>query len=72
MNPIVITSCPLSVKKEEIFKMATPDSLLESAIKAYSKKMTQKGLETFEHYQNVIITEKGYFMAFYQSDLNHT
>ena len=72
MNRIVITHCPLETNKDEVFAMAKPDEKLIDAIKMHSKKKAGEGIETFEQKDNIIATEKGYYCAFFESDLQHS
>lgn len=71
MNRIVITHCPLEVDKDEVFAMAKNDEQLINAIKKQSEQKTLEGVETFERRDNIIATEKGYYFAFWASDLQH-
>lgn len=68
---IVITHCPLETNKDEVFKMAKEDKDLEDTIKEQSRIHSLKGIETFERVHNIIVTEDGYYCAFYEDDLNH-
>lgn len=71
MNRIIITHCPLVTNKDEVFAMAKNDEELIDAIKKHSKKQSNEGVETFERKENIIVTEKGYYGAFWESDLLH-
>lgn len=71
MNRIVITHCPLETNKDEVFAMAKSDEQLIDAIKRHSEKQSNEGVETFERKENIIATEKGYYCAFWESDLRH-
>lgn len=69
MNQVVITSLPLSVNKNEVFTMAKKDKILSESIISFSKILARDGIETFHRDQNIIVTEKAYYMAFFESDL---
>jgi hypothetical protein len=66
---IAITFCPLSENKDEIFKMSKNDQMLIDAIVQKSIELHQQQIETFERRENIIVTEKGYYMAFFVKDL---
>jgi hypothetical protein len=66
---IVVTSWPLSVSKEESFKICQKNKILIDNIIKYSKELKEQNIETFDIIDNIIITEKGYFGAFFEEDL---
>lgn len=72
MDKIVITYAPIHANKDNIFSMAKDDENLISAIQLYSKDQSMKGVEIFERKQNIIATENGYYMAFFEGDLEGT
>jgi hypothetical protein len=69
MENIVITFCPLETDKDEVFKTAQEDKILIDAIKNFSRELSNNGIETFTQKHNIIVTEKGYYFAFYKKDL---
>ena len=69
MNRIVIVSCPLDVDKNEMFEQCRTDEHLESAIVNYGKELIRNGQEIFEHRDNIIVTESGYYASFYEDEL---
>lgn len=68
-NYIVITTMPLGTPKEEAFDCAVDDRELINAICEYSKELRKGDIEIFERKKNVIATEKGYYIAWYEDDL---
>lgn len=70
-NRIVITHCPLQTDAEKVWKMAKEDKILIDIIKKQSELKKNKGIETFEQRHNIIATEEGYYLAFYEKDLQH-
>lgn len=69
-NRIIITHCEITADKEKIFKMSKNNPILIDAIIKFSKKVADK-IETFERKDNIIVTEEGYYFAFYENDLRH-
>lgn len=69
-EPIVICHLPLKVKPEIAFKDSAKDRGLISAIVSYRKQLEKDNIEVFKRVDNVIATEKGYYIAFYEKDLN--
>jgi len=72
-KPIVITHMPLSIDKEEAFSMSKKDTNLEFAIKnfkGYSLDVDDN-IEVFEQKDNMLVTNNGYYYAFYEEDLEH-
>ena len=67
---IVICQLPLSVKPEIAFKGTAADSHLVRAIVDYRKDLEKQNIEVFKRVNNVIVTEQGYYIAFYQKDLD--
>lgn len=66
---IAITTMPVSVPAEEAFDCAIKDRDLIDSICKYSDKLRGEGVEVFKRVDNVIATEKGYFVAWYEEDL---
>ena len=69
-EPIVICQLPLSVKPEIAFKDTASDRHLVRAIVDYRKDLEKQNIEVFKRVNNVIAAETGYFVAFYEKDLN--
>lgn len=69
-EPIVICQLPLSVKPEIAFKDTASDRHLISAIVDYRKDLERQNIEVFKRVNNVIAAETGYFIAFYEKDLD--
>lgn len=69
MEEIIITHCPLNSIPEDIFKMAKDDAKLVKAIQEYGDRLKERDVEIFENRQNIIVTDKGFYLAFYESDL---
>lgn len=68
---IVYTYLPLTKEKEEVFSIAKRSKLLINAICEYSKELKRAGVEVYERYVNVIHTERGYYCAFFEDDLEN-
>lgn len=76
MNPnkieqkkIVITFLPLTKSKEEVFGIVKRSKLLINTICKYSKELKRAGIEVYERHVNIIHTERGYYCAFFEEDL---
>lgn len=66
---IVITSWPLDKGHEESFKISDSDEELCKAIKRYYEQVLEPDdIELFLIQDNIIVTEKGFFGAFYMKD----
>ena len=68
-EPIVICQLPLSVKPEIAFKDTASDRHLVRAIVDYRKDLEKQNIEVFKRVNNVIAAETGYYVAFYEKDL---
>jgi hypothetical protein len=67
---IIITTCPITEDKDEVFKMAENDQRLISEIIEYGDKLLkEQDVEIFHRNKNILVTSKGYFMAFWETDL---
>ena len=69
MSKVVITHCPLSINSEEVFSMASEDKILIESINRFSNELLEKGIEIFDRNSNIIVTEQGYYCAFWDDDL---
>jgi hypothetical protein len=69
MSKIIITTCPISTNKDEVFAMCKNDTKLIEAIKIQSVRLKDEGIETFIQKDNIIATDNGYYCAFYEEDL---
>ena len=67
---IAITYCPLEIGIEEALKIVVKDDeYLNNAINITREKKTGEGVEIFSQNHNMIITEEGYYFAFYVKEL---
>lgn len=71
VESIIITHLPISTDSSLAFKDTVDDRTLINAICEYRKELEREGVEVFERKNNVIATEKGYFFAFFEKDLDH-
>lgn len=69
-EPIVICHLPISVKPEIAFRDTARDRSLITAIVEYRKQLEKDNIEVFKRVDNVIATESGYYISFYEKDLN--
>jgi predicted RNA-binding protein associated with RNAse of E/G family len=69
---IIIIHCALETDKNKVFAMAENDGQLIQAIINYAaKKENEDGDEVFERKDNIIVTNKGYYMACWESVLQN-
>lgn len=66
-NSITIATIPLSVSYKEVVLLSKSDPVLIKAVKKYVCEL--KDVEVFEHFDNIIATNKGYYCAFYSNEL---
>lgn len=66
---IIITKFPLDNDAEDVFRFAKKDPELLEAIENVKKNLKKQNIEIFEHRDNLIATDVGYFGAFWESDL---
>jgi hypothetical protein len=66
---ISITTAPLSMPKEDAFECATRDRGLIDHICRFADKLREQNIEVFERKDNIIVTENGYFFAWYDEDI---
>lgn len=69
MDNIVITTLPIACERESVFAMAKRDRPLINSICKFAKRLREEGIEVFARKENIIATEKGYFLAFFEKDL---
>lgn len=70
MRAIVITHCPLkAITEKELFAMSKTDKELIDAINRKKSVLEQEGIEIFGQEKNSIVTENGYYFAFFEEDL---
>lgn len=71
---IIIGEININVKTSDVFNEDTlrNDIILINEIKEYSNKIIKNGGEIFKQEKNIIATSEGYFLAFYESDLEKT
>lgn len=67
--PVIITTLPISTPAEEAYECIIDDKGLIGAICEYRSMLEKDGVEVFSRNKNIIATEKGWFFAFYESDI---
>jgi hypothetical protein len=72
MDSIVIITYPISDDKDRIFATSNCDPMLVREIRDYKDKLAKDKIETFMHLDNIIVTEKGYYCAIWESSLKKT
>jgi hypothetical protein len=70
-NDIVIFKTPIYINKYDIINFANRnDNKLINEIKLYKEYLKKnKNIETFYYQDNIIITEKGYYIALWRNDV---
>lgn len=67
---VAITSWDLSTSADESLSISVDDIVLSDSIdEYYVEYLEPKGIEIFEKRGNVIVTEDGYYGAFYDDEL---
>lgn len=66
-NNIIITFITIDTNQKDVFKLIRTDLELISAITAYCRNLDQE-IEIFDRKGNIIVTEKGYYCAFWEGD----
>lgn len=69
VRPISIVTLPASVKIEEAREMAVRDRNLVNAACIYANKLRDENVEVFKRYDNILATENGYYIAYYDEDI---
>lgn len=67
---IVITQFALSYQADKVFSYVTKDEKLVKAITNVKVKLEKQSVEIFEQRDNIIATDKGYYGAFWESQLS--
>lgn len=65
---INIYPLPLSADAKTVFSTAKSDIKLIEAINKERDRLIEEGVEIFEQKDNIIVTERGYFAAFYDKE----
>lgn len=68
-NLIVITHCSLTSDPELVFDMGDDDKCLIGAIEFYADEIKKNGVEIFDQKRNIIVTNEGFYCAFWNNDL---
>lgn len=68
-NDIIICCTKLSEKKEDVFSALKNDIVLINAINEYKNELKKNNIEIFQQESNILITEDGYYIAFYVKDI---
>jgi hypothetical protein len=66
---VIITHCGLENSRISVEKMASKDLLLMKHANLLVEELLQKDIEVWETFDNVVITEEGYYLALYEKDL---
>ena len=68
---VLILTADLAENKNDILKAKKDDESLKSGIEDYyHRELKPNDIEVFEKHDNIYITEKGYFLAVYVSDID--
>jgi len=69
-NSVIILSADISSKKVDILKSKRDDSVLINGINEYYERVLKpNNIEIFERHDNILITERGYFLAAYAEEI---
>lgn len=66
---VVVVSADLSSKLENVLKSQSSDSVLVETMDEYVEKFKNENIELFERYDNILVTEQGYYLSVFESDL---
>lgn len=66
---IVLTSMSISADRDKVFSMAKHDKILISKIIHKANEFRKDNIEVFARRFNCIATEKGYFFAMYEDEI---
>lgn len=69
LKEIMVLEVPLNIQADTIFKHCTNDEDLNILMDMLVEKITDEGLEIFERRENVVVTERCYYCAFYKEDM---
>lgn len=68
---IYIIHAELSANKEDIYSAGLiDDEELITSINEYKKDLDEENVEIFKQDKNILITENGYYIAVYETDLS--
>lgn len=70
MRKIIITHTPITTPLKAALSVRKSDRDLVEAICEYRKKIETQDCEIFKRYDNILVTESGYFYAFYEGDVD--
>ena len=63
---VLFYKAPLSNKYEDVEKALIDDPILNNEIKLRSQQLAKENIETFKIDKNILVTEKGYYIAIYE------
>lgn len=64
---IWISDLPIDTDKKQLIRTAVNDAKLIEAINKKKTELIERGIEVYGHKYNIIVTEIGYFAAYYKS-----
>lgn len=67
-SKILLIEIPLSEKSEKVFSYSYDDKILNEFIDNILGQLEEEKIECFKRDNNVIVTEKGYYVALYEGD----
>ena len=69
VHKICVLHVPISEKKEDVFKLISDNLHLTYAMDSFVKKLNASDIEIFHAEKNLIATEEGYYITYFQKDL---
>lgn len=69
MKNILIATIELSNSKDEVFALVDNNPLLITAIEGTKTGLVEKGVEIWDQKDNIIVTEAGYYCAFFEDQV---
>lgn len=66
---VVIVSADLSSKLKNVLKSRSTNKMLVETMDEYVEEFKKDNIEVFERYDNILVTEKGYYLSVFESDL---
>jgi hypothetical protein len=67
---IVVLELPLSENSETLFALAYKDEVLNAFVDSIQEEFAEKKEECWQRKDNILVTERGYFLTFYEDDLS--
>ncbi len=66
---VIIVGAEISTNKDDVFESLNNNSDLIEGINQFAKDLKKNNIEIFKQQDNILVTEKGYYIAVFPEDI---